>query len=101
MKLLAKALSPVVHLIVWLYRIIAFVMSYGLLGLGWICLFATVLEFITVGISQESFAYIVTAVISFIVRWLVFQIAAVLYLLQEAIDIRANESFRDDYYEYG
>jgi len=99
-KLLAMTLSPVIRVILWAYHIVAFVVSYGCLGLGVICLFATAMELINVGITKEAIAYIVTAAISFAMRWLVIYLLPILYALQEVVDNRANMPIRDKYSNY-
>ena len=101
-KLLAMAIAPVIRVMIAIYHIFTFVMSYGCLGLSLICLFATVMEFITVGITQESIAYIVTAFIGFAVRWGVIHAASILYWLQNTVEYYAKEPIcRDNYYESG
>ena len=95
LKLFAIALSPVIRILLWAYHIVAYVISYGCLGLSVICLFATTMELINVGLSQEAVAYIVTAAISFVLRWLVMYLIPILHAVQEAVDIRASMPIND------
>ena len=97
-KLLAVMFSPIVNLVAWIYRLAAGLLSYALVGMGFICLFATGAElFYYHAMTQEAWLYLALAVGSYTARWVVLVSAGLLLILQEAVEIRAHSPATNQY----
>lgn len=90
-KALCILISPFIRIFAVLYRIVAMLLSYGLIGLALLCLIAICAELFNYGITKEAFAYLVLGIISIAVRFgLIVSVGIVEYVSECILQQRSN-----------
>lgn len=96
-KLFCILMAPVISIFNVVYKIAVYILSYGLIGLSLLCLLAIGAELFHYGITKEGIAYLVLAIISFVVRWALIHSVGVVEIVSDTINAIADPSSKDSY----
>ena len=97
-KLIAMMFSPVWRLFTLVYRLAAFLLSYGLTGLSLVCVVSAAAEIIFGGGAMRMFGYLALAALFYAARWLFLRLVPVLLMAQDYIDMYASAPIRQKHY---
>lgn len=90
-------MAPAVRIFNVVYKIVVYILSYGLIGLSLLCLLAIGAELFHYGITKEGIAYFVLAAISFVVRWALIQSVGIVDIVSNTVNVIADPSFQGSY----
>ena len=96
-KKLLILISPIIWFFALLYRIVAMFLSYALIGLALLCLFAICAELFNYGFTKETAAYFVLGTISIAVRFGLILSIGIVMAFSDRIQIIAQLLTIDQY----
>jgi len=100
-KKLLILISPIIWFFALLYRIVAMFLSYALIGLALLCLFAICAELFNYGFTKETAAYFVLGTISIAVRFGLILSIGIVMAFSDRIQIIAQLLTIDQYDTFG